>query len=82
MANLFSGTVKSNGKYIDLQQATGVSFVVDNTYQIQFLNQGFIREGEEGKGFFMTSIEPFSLKFQGHTVYVSSSKDLGINIAE
>lgn len=82
MGNLYSGKIKSNGKYVDLSAVTGVTFVDGNDYQIQFLNQGYIREGIEGSGFFMTSIEPFSLRYKGEAVYVCSTKELGINIAE
>lgn len=81
MANLYSGSLDSNGEYLDLAEATGVTFATGNTYQIQFLNQGFIREGEEGTGFFITSINPFSIKCTD-TIYVCSSGKLGINIAE
>jgi len=82
MTNLYSGSIKSNGEYIDLQEATGVSFVVGNYYQLQFFNQAYIREGEEGDGFFITFLYPFTIEYKGGKVYVKSAKNLGINIAE
>jgi len=83
MANLYSGTIKSNGRYIDLAQATGITFVTGNIYQIQFYNKGYIREGmSNDTGFYISSIEPFSLKYTGDPIYVQSNTNLQINIAE
>lgn len=82
MANLYSGKIQSNGEYINLAEATGLTFEEGVSYQIQFLNQGYIREGEEGTGFLVTSIDPFSFSVKNSNVYVRSIEDLGINIAE
>ena len=82
MANLYSGKVESNGEYINLIEETGITLEEDHVYQIQFLNQGFIREGEDGSGFFMTSNKPFSMIYKGDPIFVCSAKSIGINIAE
>ena len=42
MANLYSGIIKSNGRYLDLSAETGITFEVGKNYQIQFSNKGFI----------------------------------------
>ena len=82
MANLYSGKIESNGEYINLIEAAGITLEEDHVYQIQLLNQGFIREGGDGSGFFMTSNKPFSMIYKGYPVFVCSAKSIGINIAE
>ena len=82
MANLYSGEIKCNGRYVDLSVATGVVFQVGQDYQIQFSNKGFIREGSTGTGFSIYEAVPFTLKYKGDPVYVSSTTKLLINIAE
>lgn len=82
MANLYSGVIKSNGRYLDLSAETGVVFEVGKDYQIQFFNKGFIREGEIGTGFNVYEAAPFTVKFKGDPVYVCSTGKLEINVAE
>ena len=82
MANLYSGTIKCNGNYVDLSVVSGVSFVAGQDYQIQFANKGYIREGSEGKGFCIFEGDPFTLRYKGDPVFVSSVGKLEINIAE
>ena len=82
MANLYSGVIKSNGKYIDLSVVSGVVFQMDHDYQIQFSNKGFIREGEIGTGFNIYEAVPFTIKFKGDPIYVCSTTKLEVNIAE
>ena len=40
MANLYSGTIASNGRYLDLGEETGLTFQSGHDYQIQFFNKG------------------------------------------
>lgn len=82
MANLYSGIIKSNGKYVDLSVASGIAFEEGHDYQIQFFNKGFIREGEAGKGFEIYDANPFTLRFKGAPVYVCSVGKIEINIAD
>ena len=82
MANLYSGTIASNGRYLDLGEETGLTFQSGHDYQIQFFNKGYIREGETGKGFYICDAAPFTLSFKGDTVYVYSVGNLEINIAD
>lgn len=82
MANLYSGIIKSNGDYKDLSVESGVAFEVGKDYQIQFFNKGYIREGETGVGFCIYEAVPFTLRFKGDPVYVSSVGKIEINIAE
>ena len=82
MANLYSGIVKSNGKYIDLSVISGVAFEVGKDYQIQFFNKGFVREGEIGEGFRIFDATPFTIKFKGAPIYVCSETKLQLNLAE
>ena len=82
MVNLYSGTIESNGEYVDLNEATGVTFQTGKDYQIQFFNQGYIREGDIGKGFYITDIAPFTLRYKGGPVFVCSTGKINVNIAE
>jgi hypothetical protein len=82
MANLYSGTIKSNGRYLDLSAETGIVFEVGKRYQIQFCNKGYIREGEIGTGFTVFEANPFTLEYKGDPVYVCSTGKLEINVAE
>ena len=82
MANLYSGIIKSNGDYKDLSVESGVAFEVGKDYQIQFFNKGYIREGETGVGFCIYEAVPFTLRFKGDPVYVSSVGKIEINIAD
>ena len=82
MANLYSGTVKSNGRYLDLSVESGIAFEVDHDYQIQFFNKGYVREGDEGKGFYIFESTPFTIRFKGDPIYVCSAGKLDINIAD
>jgi hypothetical protein len=82
MANLYSGVIKSNGNYKDLSVESGIAFQVDHDYQVQFFNKGYIREGENGVGFCIYDANPFTIRFKGDPIYVSSTGKLEINIAE
>lgn len=82
MANLYTGYVESNKEYVDLQEATGVTFTNGNSYQIQFQNKGYIRAGEIGEGFLINFLEPFDLNYKGDDIYVCSETKLKINISE
>ena len=82
MANLYSGIIKSNGRYLDLSVETGVVFETGKEYQIQFFNKGFIREGEIGTGFNVYEASPFTVLYKGDPIYVCSTGKLEINVAE
>lgn len=82
MANLYSGIIKSNGRYLDLSAETGVVFEVGKDYQIQFFNKGFIREGNIGTGFNVYEATPFTVQYKGDPIYVCSTGKLEINVAE
>lgn len=82
MANLYSGIIKSNGRYLDLSAETGITFEVGKNYQIQFSNKGFIREGEIGTGFNIYEAVPFTIQFKGDPIYVCSVGKLEVNVAE
>ena len=82
MANLYSGTVKSNGRYVDLSVASGIVFEVGHDYQIHFSNKWFVREGEVGTGFNIYEATPFTIRFKGDPIYVCSATKIDINIAD
>ena len=82
MANLYTGTIKCDGEYKNIATETGVTFTTGNTYQIQFLNTGYVREGVTGEGFFVSSSDPFSYKCNGDDLYVCNGSSVVINIAE
>lgn len=82
MANLYTGYIESNGEYVDIEEATGLTFTVDTVYQIQFQNKGYLREGEIGEGFLVNFLEPLTFKYDGDPVYVCSCTKVKVNIAE
>ena len=82
MANLYTGTIECNGEYKNIATETGVTFTTGNNYQIQFLNTGYIREGEEGKGFYVSSSNPITYECDGDDLYVCNGSSVVINIAE
>lgn len=58
MANLWTGTVDTQGEYENLATLASISFTADTTYTIQS-HQGnyYLREGETGEGFLLTNLE-------------------------
>lgn len=82
MANLYTGTIECNGEYKNVATETGVTFVTGNAYQIQFLNTGYIREGEIGKGIRISFDVPFTYECDGDNLYVCNSSSITINISE
>ena len=82
MANLWTGTVNSNGEYQDLSLLSGVTFSEDVTYTIQIQNMAYIREGNIGAGILITDSVPFQYTARNEILYI---KPLGetcvVNIA-
>ena len=82
MTNLYTGTIKCDGEYVDVANATGVTFTSGSTYQIQFLNIGHLREGDEGEGFLIDSNIPVSYICKGNTLYIHGTDSVKVNIAD
>lgn len=83
MANLFTGSVNTQGEYQDISTLSGVTFVNDTTYTLQIQNTAWIREGETGKGFLVTDITPFYYTARGNTLYIRTENFPAIlNIAD
>ena len=81
MANLYTGYIESNGEYVDLEEATGLTFTQDTTYQIQYQNKGYLREGEVGEGFLINFLEPITIKYVGDTIYLMGCTKVKVNFA-
>ena len=79
MANLFSGRINTEGQYLDLSQLSGIDFTVGTVYTIQIIYSGWIREGETGLGFNVSS-QPFQWTADNNTLYVKG--EFSINIAD
>ena len=83
MANLATITVQTAGEYEDLATLADVTFTNGNDYQIQvqFQKPVWVREGSIGEGFIVPSIEPFTLKYKGDTLYINAEYAI-VNISE
>lgn len=54
MANLWTGTVDTNGEYENLETVSELTFTADTTYTIQsYIGSYYLREGETGRGFLL-----------------------------
>lgn len=82
MANLATTTI-TNQTYETLSSLTGVTFVADTVYAIQFLSPVYVREGDTGDGFFIETSMPFQYTARAENLYVKCALDSSIvNIAD
>ena len=87
MANLAYKSIKTNGEYVDLEAALGITFEVDKVYQIQMMNTATIIISDEKPtegGFFIFDNKPFGYKHLGSKVWVKSTekRPVEINVSE
>lgn len=87
MANLAFNSIDTNGKYVDLAQALGITFTLDAKYQIQIQNPATIIvstvKPEKG-GFYISSDVPFGYTHTGGTLWIRTLQyaPAVVNIAE
>ncbi len=83
MANLYTGNINTNGKYVNLSTLTGVTFTEGTTYAIQIQNTAWLREGTDGQGFIFNKDKGYSWTCKGDDLYIRTTlADAIINIAE
>jgi hypothetical protein len=84
MANLATISVSTNGEYQKLSTLADITFTSGNSYTLQI--QGgmvYLREGTTGKGFLLTSSNPFTYVASGDDLYIKVDYNNAIiNIAE
>lgn len=81
MANLFTDRIETNGEYVTLAEATGLTFTSGNKYSIQIQNMAYLREGTTGKGFFVNSDVPITYTATSDDLYIKAQSCV-VNIAE
>lgn len=81
MANLCTKTISTNGEYITLAEATGITFTVGNNYVIQIQNVAYLREGEIGEGFMINDPAPIPYKAREDELYIKA-QNCKVNISE
>ena len=87
MANLAYKSLKTNGEYIDLGEALGITFEIGKTYQIQLMNTATIIIANEKPiegGFFIFDNKPFGYKHNGSKLWIKSTekRPVEVNVAE
>lgn len=87
MANLWTGTVDTNGEYVNLETISELTFTADTTYTIQSLTgEYFLREGETGDGFIIQPQEKVQYTAGVDDLYIKTlpiySGRVKVNIAD
>ena len=83
MANLYSGSIQTNGDYITLSEATDLTFTAGNKYTIQIQNLAYLREGTTGGGFLINSTIPITYTATSDDLYIKTNyQPAVVNIAE
>lgn len=81
MANLWTGSVKTNGEYQKLEELADVTFQNGNSYTIQIQNMAYLREGTVGEGFLVNSDIPFTYTAGADDLYIKTNYAV-VNIAK
>lgn len=87
MANLWTGTVDTQGEYVNFETISELTFTADTTYTIQS-HQGnyYLREGETGEGFLVTNLEKVQYTAGVDDLYIKTLDGIAgpaiINIAD
>ena len=81
MANLFTGVIETNGEYINLSEATDVTFTSGNKYSIQIQNMAHLREGTIGEGMLVDTLTPITYIAGSDDLYIESNSCV-VNIPE
>lgn len=83
MANLGTKTFDTKGQYINIANEMNITLTPDTTYTIQIQNPAYIRDGEEGKGFYIDNSKPFDYTNGGENLYINTLNSYAVvNIAE
>lgn len=81
MANLATIEVNTAGQYSDLATLASVTFTADNVYCLQIqTNKAYLREGDDGEGFLVTSPKPIQYTAGTDTLYIKTDYAI-VNIA-
>lgn len=88
MANIaYNKSIKTNGQYVDLAEVMGITFSLNEHYQIQLLNTAMVMISDskptEG-GFLIFDNKPFGYTHLGQTLWIKSieNKPIEVNISE
>lgn len=81
MSNLWSGNIATEGQYVSLAEKSGLSFSSGTKYTIQCQNPTWVREGEIGRGFFVSDDKPFDYTAGNDTLFIKTDYAF-VNIAD
>ena len=82
MANLWTGSIDTDGDYESLATVTEQTLTSGTTYTIQVQNAAYIREGSDGDGF-LVSNRVFTLTWGDDAFYIKTlSSNCIINISD
>lgn len=81
MANLCTKTISTDGEYITLAEATGITFTVGNNYMIQIQNVAYLREGTVDEGFMVNDPTPIPYEAKEDELYIRA-QNCKVNISE
>ena len=87
MTNLAYKEIRTDGDYVDLEEALGITFEMGKVYQIQLLNTATViisdEKPEEG-GFFIFDNKPIGYEHLGSKLWVKATegRPIVVNVAE
>lgn len=88
MANIaYNKSIRTNGQYVDLAEVMGITFELNEHYQIQLLNTAMVMIADnkptEG-GFLIFDNKPFGYTHLGQKLWIKSieNKPIEVNISE
>lgn len=79
--------IKTNGDYVDFEEAMGITFTENSNYQIQLLNVALVMISDEKPkegGFLIFDNRPFGYTHLGSKLWIKSieNRAIEVNISE
>lgn len=83
----YKKSIKTQGQYVDLAEAMGITFTLNSNYQIQLLNSAMVMISDDKPtegGFFIFDNRPFGYTHYGSKLWIKSieNKPVEVNISE
>ena len=88
MANIaYNKSIRTNGQYVDLAEIMGITFSLNEHYQIQLLNTAMVMIADDKPtegGFLIFDNKPFGYTHLGQKLWIKSieNKPIEVNISE
>ena len=83
----YKKAIKTNGDYVNFEEAMGITFTQDANYQIQLLNVALVMIADEKPkegGFLIFDNRPFGYTHKGSKLWIKSieNRPIEVNISE